>query len=174
MIFLMFEKYHIQVKIFKKLRENMLITLERIQTKYKWITKSTHFEEIVNGFDPDEKDEEMNVEYDYPVCDESDDFKTIFHVINYWGVYEVPFEILNRLKDEDQYSVVNFLMELITDLSLKLFVVKYIHFLTSLANKNTFCENMARCGYLDMLKWGKKTRIQIKRSIASCSFGRQY
>ena len=72
----------------------------------------------------------------------------------FWGVYEVPFHILDILEDVLPCILTDFLLDLITDLSLKLFVQKYFRFSSALRDKEYFCRDMAKYGYLDMLEWG--------------------
>ena len=132
----------------------MLISLNKIRKDYNWILNSSHFDELIEDAEEDEKNDLMNLKYDYPVCNELSDLDQIFRVLNYWGVYEIPFSILNRFDEEDPCVLTDFLMNLLTDLSLKLYIQKYIRFVSALKEHGTFCNNMGRYGYLDMLKWG--------------------
>ena len=148
----------------------MIISLKRIQEEYPWITKSTLFDELIKDSTQDE--DIMNAECEYQVCGTCTDIKKLFYVLNFWGVYEVPFEILERLAQENTCEIIDFLMELITDCSLKVFVIKYIHFVSSLGDNISFSGNMAKYGYLDILKWGKHKGFKLKGcSYEAAEFG---
>ena len=134
-----------------------MLSLNQIKENYSWIANSSHFNELMEEIEKlsdDEREDEMNVEYNYPIYDKSKSLEELFYTINYWGVYDIPFYILDRLKEEDPCILADLLLSLITDLSLKLFVEKYIRFTVALRDEETFCEKMAKYGYLDMLEWG--------------------
>ena len=128
----------------------MIISLNDIVKQYGWIANSSLYKELTEEIEI----EGMNIELDYPIYFIGMSINQLFYVINYWGIYEIPFEILDEIEKTDHCYITEVLLEMITDLSLKTFSKKFLYFITALNNKETFCENIAKYEYLDMLKWG--------------------
>lgn len=103
---------------------------------------------------------EQLYEYQYMVCSStSEDYKALIQTINYWGVNYVPEEVLYTFQKLESNVFIQHLLEIVTDLSLKIFVSKYIMFSTYCNKRQKFCDVMAYYGYIDMLSWGLKNRF---------------
>lgn len=132
------------------------LSLNDIDKRYPWLTKSTFYKELTEKteyLDDEEISDYLKEKALYKVCyEEEQNYKLLLDVINFWGVTEIPHEILTRFSKIEKGEFIHYLLECITSLELKLFYEKFILF-SSLMDEQRLCKTMAYYGYLDVVKW---------------------
>lgn len=132
------------------------LSLNDIDKRYPWLTKSTFYKELTEKteyLDDEEISDYLKEKALYKVCyEEEQNYKLLLDVINFWGVTEIPHEILETFSRVDKAEFIHYLLECITSLELKLFYEKFILF-SSLMDEQRLCKTMAYYGYLDVVKW---------------------